>query len=585
MALKDKAKIEKLLKVYSTKDISKTFIHIDEKMASLHECSTNDFSQLNKDFKSLFNQLKVITDNINDIISYFNQDESIELFESIKAFANELYSSLIKYKNQWENHIQSISRISDQLEILFFPVKNATQNLMILKYLLTNLKILIPTNVANKKENQLSEKEIDLLINKINLNFNQINNNLVKANDLKAPNINALGVTLLDIINKVNELERIYKNNKNCFIELKKKKLDTDGNISDIVKKLQYHDIIRQKMEHIQKTHQDLIEELNMFNVDDNDEKSLVQKAKYYLKIRDVSGIQAAQLIQANKEYQNAIETIVNNFIHVLSSIDDLKKTCNNTSDDDSNGNFKIYDQLIKRIETVEGTYSIELDKYNSLGDNTVLIKNKVDRTGNYVKKLQAEIYELKILVKGFLKNTLSKLDTDENIQKTEKQVYNVLVELENNSESLVGLVDELGKDENINILESHNKEILKKQNFRIVKTTIDKLQDNRNNIEQKLQENKTIGNKSLNQIRKSISDIKYYEYFEKVIEEITVELNRLSLELKKNDSLDSDSLSNNLSKLKEYYTVETEHKIHENIEKGKDDDIENKEDGEIEFF
>lgn len=72
MAVKDKDKIEALLKTYSAKDISKTFIQIDERLVSLHECSANDFSQLNKDFKNLFNQLKVVSENIHDISDFFN---------------------------------------------------------------------------------------------------------------------------------------------------------------------------------------------------------------------------------------------------------------------------------------------------------------------------------------------------------------------------------------------------------------------------------------------------------------------------------------------------------------------------------
>lgn len=38
---------------------------------------------------------------------------------------------------------------------------------MILRYLFTNLKILIPTNVVNKKEIQLREKEINLISEKL----------------------------------------------------------------------------------------------------------------------------------------------------------------------------------------------------------------------------------------------------------------------------------------------------------------------------------------------------------------------------------------------------------------------------------
>lgn len=586
MALKDKNKIENLLKTYSTKDISKAFIHIDEKLVSLHECSANDFSQLNRDFKNLFNQLKIISENITDITFYFKKDESVFLFKKVKSFANELYASLIDYKKQSQVKNDFISKISDHLELLFFPIKNGNQNLSLLKYLLTNLSILIPGTISGKKETQLNEKEINLIAEKIGINFNHLTNISNKSYPLSEANINNLGVLLLDIINKIDGLERKYYYNKECFINLKNKKLDTEDNISDIVKKLQYHDIIRQKMEHIQKTHQVLIDELNMFNHDDTDEKSLVEKAKFYLKIRDVSGIQAAQLIQANKEYQNAIETIVNNFVNVLASIDELKNTCNEGALSKTLVNFNIFNEINSKVEHSEKLYKIELEKYSSWEEETNQVETDVVSTKKFINILCNQINDLKLNVTSYLDEITTEISDDENIEKTISQVNNVLVDLDHNSEMLMDVVKTLEKN-NVKFPEINelNKNILQTIDFDKIKEYVALLKQKREGIENKLQENKNIGNSSLNQIKKSISEIKYYEYFENVIDEITKELNSINLKLRKDKNLDSETLSDNLSMLKEYYTVQTEYSIHEKIERGEDIDVENNEDGEIEFF
>lgn len=586
MPIQDKTKIEKLLKTYSTKDISKTFIGIDERLVSLHECSANDFSQLNRDFKNLFNQLKIISENISDITLYFKKDESILIFEKLKTFANELYASLINYKKQSQAKNEFIAKTSDKLGLLFFPIKNTLQNLSLLKYLLTNLNILMPSNISEKKETQLAEKEINLIAEKIGVKLNQLNTIITKSYELTEADINNLGVILLEIIHRIDLLERKYQLNKNCFINLKSRENETEDNISNIIKKLQYHDIIRQKMEHIQKTHQDLIDELNMFNHESNDEKSLVEKAKFYLKIRDISGIQAAQLIQANKEYQSAIETIVNNFVSVLTSIDDLKNTCKEDEINKTHFNINVFSEISSRIDHAEKLYHREIKKFFSWEKELNNVEEDIFSAVKYIKLLDEYVDDLKNTVSVYLSGMEESLSDDENIQKAIAQIKNVTHELEHNSKMLSEVTDSLENTKvDFNEIKQLSKDVLSTIDFNNIKNYVASLKGNREVIENKLTQNRTIGDSSLNQIKKSISEIKYYEYFESVVEEITKELNAINQELKKNKELNEESLSDNLNILKEYYTVETEYSIHEKMQKGENTEVENNEDGEIEFF
>ncbi len=65
----DKIKIKALLETYTVNDISNTFTVIDNKLLSLHECSAEDFLQLNSDFKNLYKQSEIISENVNVIFS------------------------------------------------------------------------------------------------------------------------------------------------------------------------------------------------------------------------------------------------------------------------------------------------------------------------------------------------------------------------------------------------------------------------------------------------------------------------------------------------------------------------------------
>ena len=82
------------------------------------------------------------------------------------------------------------------------------------------------------------------------------------------------------------------------------------------------------------------------------------------------------------------------------------------------------------------------------------------------------------------------------------------------------------------------------------------------------------------------MNQIKYYEYFEKEINEIIEELNALNFNLKKNSDEALYNKTENLEKLKEYYTMNTEFTIHDQVATGTTEDIEIEEEGgDLELF
>jgi hypothetical protein len=92
--LGDKIKIKALLETYSVKDISNIFSNIDNKLMSLHECSSDDFLKLNGDFKHLFKQSKIISDNVNLIFDLYNKNENIDSYVEIHKFYDHLKNQI-----------------------------------------------------------------------------------------------------------------------------------------------------------------------------------------------------------------------------------------------------------------------------------------------------------------------------------------------------------------------------------------------------------------------------------------------------------------------------------------------------------
>ena len=322
----NKIRIGTLLETYSVKEISSLFTAIDKQILSLHECSSEDFLSLNNDFKILYKQSSTIANNVNTILNVFNTKRNKELYSNIHNFYDDLKSQFDIFDQKLQLSLEFLDQLSNQLRFVFFPLKNFGQNLMSLKYLLANLNLsLSESDNENGFENF---RKIEERINKLKYFSERILrgiNSLRKISKITYSNLtnikdqNELNIEVFlnDIRDRINKIEEKYKKNEDCIPEIRKRSDKSAVSISDIIKKLQYQDIIKQKMEHIQQTHKDLINELEKFENAPNDEKHLNDKAKFFIRIRDIAGLQAAQLIQANKEYQSALEIIFNNFMQI----------------------------------------------------------------------------------------------------------------------------------------------------------------------------------------------------------------------------------------------------------------------------
>lgn len=78
--------------------------------------------------------------------------------------------------------------------------------------------------------------------------------------------------------------------------------------LSNIITVLQFDDIVRQKLEHIQQTIVEIIEELH--SIQQNTGNKSNQPIKYIYILPEITKLHAAQLLQTNRDYQKAITSI-----------------------------------------------------------------------------------------------------------------------------------------------------------------------------------------------------------------------------------------------------------------------------------
>ena len=148
-SMSESNKNRKLTKI-SIQEFIKVFVTIDEQILLLHKCSSDDFLGLNADFKRYYHQSKTISENAEKILNELTESESVDLLRDIES----LYKELKNVQNQFSNHlVDSISMLKEMMQFLnnlFLPVKNLNQDLLTLKFLLTNIKI---TNTTSDQQN------------------------------------------------------------------------------------------------------------------------------------------------------------------------------------------------------------------------------------------------------------------------------------------------------------------------------------------------------------------------------------------------------------------------------------------------
>jgi len=593
----DRIKIKALLETYSIKEISTIFSGIDNKLMSLHKCSADDFLKLNDDFKKLYSQSKIISDNVNEVLALYDNNENISLYKEIHEFYDNLKNQIELFDNRITVTMKFMEELSSHLRFIFFPIKNYAQNLMSLKYLIANLNLTISYTDQNDNLAKIS-KSIDRSIDELKLFAERISKNLNHLSKITKISISNFSLIknqsevniehLLSIVkSRIDIVEEKFNSNKHCIPTIRKKTEKSADSISDIIKKLQYQDIIKQKMEHIQQTHKDILNELNHFeNIEPND-THMNEKAKFFLRVRDIAGLQAAQLIQANKEYQSAIEIIINNFMQIGDNMKGISEMCGTINDTDQNSEIELFREITDQIKTTEEGLLTKFDQNKKLYKDVVLIDNQLKQSDIYsrmFKDLNNKLADLTNTLFVELKNVPG---VSENISKAILQVEELNIEIRTNGTTLEELIDKLLpiKARIQGFITQHN-ELNLSADFTAIKEVAVKLNTVREKINSALSGNQLISKEVLDNIRKSIANIKYYDYFESIIEEIITELNTINYNLKIDDE-SAKTKDENLEQLKEYYTMETEHIIHDKVTKGEelDDYVESDDDGDIEFF
>lgn len=578
---------------FSITEIVKIFDQIDARILKLHECSNDDFTLLNKDFKLFYRQSKELESNASQLFSIVSGSDSSTLLQQLKSFYQQLETNQ-KVLGQFSKETkETFESILTSVDSLFFPLKNLSQDLMTVKFLIANQLLNemcedTPTGVVESSDitSVLTDiKQACINAAKLISNYKVA---YAKADSLFDNGLNSQLEAVDEILEKVHTIIILYgekyEGAQGMLNELSSKSEQTTSSIAEIITKLQYQDIIRQKMEHIQASHRSLMQELNTISTGLKQEN----RDAVYSKIKDIAALQAAQLIHANKEYQGAIESITENFMTIGDTLSDISFMCRNFTAEKSENEDNHYLLLTKKLEKTSAVIQESISFSEQLVTQVLVLEAIILELLPIIAELpmQIQVLRSKLVENG--------KDADCN-EKTVKQIRDLITGIDSYNQNVVTSHANLSEK-----LMRVTQVITKGQVGRSIdgaffhlasdlQLIVERLKVKSQEVYGLLERNQKLGNEVKCDIKKSIETVKYYDFFETVIIEIIRELDEISQKVAIS-RVPSESVSEHLLNAKKLYTMASEHAIHDKIvnkDLGNIDPVkkEDTEDSEIEFF
>lgn len=579
---------------FSVAEIAGIFSKIDARILQLHECSSDDFSLLNRDFKLFYKQSKELESNAETLFGIVSGSDSSVLLQQLKRFYQQLETNhkiLGQFSRDTKNTFEAILALIDGM---FFPLRNLSQDLMTIKFLVANQQLNEMCEDAPINSDLVDSANITVVLADIKqacINSAKLISNykleFSKADALFDSGANSQLEAVDEILEKVHAIIILYgekyEGAQGMLNELSHKSEQTTSSIAEIITKLQYQDIIRQKMEHIQASHRGLMRDLNLISNDNKEEnRDLV-----YGKIKDIAALQAAQLIHANKEYQGAVESITDNFMTISDTLTDISTMCRNFTLEKSENEDNHYllltkklertsiviqdsiafsEQLVAQVLTLESFIVNLLSVISELPNRIQILRCRLVENEKEVESNQNTVKQIRDLITGIDSYTQNVVTSHANISVNLVQLNNVISKGQL-GRSIDGVFLQLASD---------------------LQQIVERLKLKSKEVYGLLEQNQKLGNEVKNDIKKSIETVKYYDFFETVIIEIISELDEISAKVATSRAV-SESTSDHLVKAKKLYTMASEHAIHDKIVNKNLDDTtpakQDEEDSEIEFF
>ncbi|NOZ47638.1 MAG: hypothetical protein GXO79_12785 [Chlorobi bacterium] len=570
-------------KTQKFKDIEEGMIiisTIEEKIIALNNISSKDFLFLNNIQKKYYNNIRTIAEKIAQVkLEISDHKFKDKIFNSL-FFVKQIREKVKDNQSAFFNILSQTNDISLNRSLLEITTYSFKQSIISLKLISTSNRIdMISENnekaglineLWRKTENSIYNIEIDCKGLKVELK--QFNNNIEKLSrflDFQILNFekaeNTLSKTALGLEKWDNFKEQFIKE----AIQIKDKIEFSFKNFDNIIINLQYHDIIRQKMEHIQVLLKELKLELSNYKPTNKKQQKATINTKYLARVSEISKIQISQLLSINNEFQSATINIVQKLLDTSEKVSKLQKPI---LDLQTKGNF---DEIIDTLNKYQKYFKQPENSAFNSKDFIKLLENIKDS----FKPIEARYSNIADNLKNLLNNVALIIDSLEDKRLWKINFYEItsIIEQEVNKLQItlleINTVKSKISDKCLTLIENMNNRYIGTEIFQIEPMMLEKEFSTINSLENILKSNNKklklsteLVSKFASNLEFRIDNIHYFEYYDKSIKEIISGFNQIVEILNRDEFINRKSSGNVLEKLKDNYTVESEHKIHNEV-------------------
>lgn len=579
----------------SKSELINTFSDIDIRINQLHQRSSTDFMKLNDYLKDYHKKTRIISENATRIFETISGGKDMDLIKELSSIHHRLEEyrrNLRLHDSQRLGTLKEVLLKCDQLSVI---LKNLRQDFTTLKFLSTNFSI-----ISNYNE---SGKDLNENINIWNSEINSLHQSLVSVSNSIENFREKISGHTRTVAARVENSVDVYQNlsretiknidlvtlknleSKLQFPLLKEKSVESSKSINDIITHLQYHDIIRQKIEHIQKSHQKIIQDLNSTVTDNESGNSC--SADDYSKIGDIIDLQAAQLLLVSKEYQNALNVITRNFQDIARDLTTISGISDKFSLKDSSSGVTLLKQIKDQLD--KGIIMLDLNNYAIINAEYQLAQEKLEELSSQMKQL---IKPLLIRFTGMINNSKNSAAKGNSGSGVFSQIISLLNDIEIKNHDILQNINEIRNltgsifiSDNTDMWENQL-ELDRLQLMVKISKILDSLDKDNEELDSVLNQNRELNNTILEKIENTINKGDYYEYFENIVEEVIGNLNDINGRIRPSANIDKKAA--NLNEIKGSYTMESERVIHEKVVSGNENPIAGSlpnDENDIEFF
>ena len=585
--------VEQLDMSYSVEEIVSLFEDVDQKIQDLHQCSADDFLGLNAKFKNFYKESKSVSSDATTLLALFSHEQNEQLKEELTAGRTELQLSLDSMKEQQYETLRLVHDLGDAMSAYLFPLRHINNEFGILNMELIALEVSFRTALLQNNFDTVGFQQMirdweefvyDITETK------KLSQSFLEECEYSLHHIELIGgrglrslVTLTELTEQGLILFDAKQKESNQNLPAIRAKSDSVAkSIADVITSLQYQDIIRQKMEHIQQAHVKLLDDLQQIDLD----KSPNAWTQVLVQVRDISALQAAQLLATNKEYQAAIEAIALHFRTIAKEMTSVASICRSTmNDNDDREQRSTITDLVDRFKRADALLARVLEVFPECSREVLLIRDGASmlqkRIGGHVETFFRLSTQVEVMLSPYRK-TLGRhfehymLQIDEMLSTMRRNMESVSVQNAILIKSIEGLgryAKKLAESEllwdyvQLNVKRSHslserllNTEQESNALLRKIETTCRSISD---------------------ETQAALAAVRYYDFFENVIAEIVRGLSSMSSRICAEVDVAEHG---DMSAVRDLYTMESERKIHDQFT-GSNEEEAPADDDDLELF